>query len=104
MKTLLIAASVAAATLMTTGSAFANRDSCNGLSGYYGNVTSIIVGQDGKTVNIHLALKRPHGYGTCNPDGSFSVNFPDDPATKGGTFDGTTIRWDNGTTWTKAPE
>lgn len=89
---------------MTTGSAFANRDSCNGLSGYYGNVTSIIVGQDGKTVNIHLALKRPHGYGTCNPDGSFSVNFPDDPATKGGTFDGTTIRWDNGTTWTKAPE
>lgn len=73
---------------------------CNGLTGGYGNVTTIKVGTDGKTVTVTLDGGRPNAYGTC--DGKhLTVNFADVNAVVNGTFDGTTIQWDNGTSWTK---
>lgn len=101
MKALLVAIAMAACGLLVSDMALARKNSCNGLSGYYGNVTAIVVGEDGLTVNITLAGDRQNGYGICNPDGSFYVYFPDDPGTHRGHFDGRTIYWDNGTTWTK---
>ena len=97
------AAVVAIFGAVTATSAMADRDSCNGISGYYGNVTSIIVGPDDTTMYMHLAGGRQHGYGTCQSDGSFQVNFPE-YGENTGTFDGTTIQWDNNTTWTKVSE
>ncbi len=83
---------------MTAGSALA-AGPCNGLNGYYGNVTAIVVGQDGKTVNVTMANGRPNAYGMCRGK-DLTVNFSDDKIIKG-TFDGKTIRWANNTTWTK---
>lgn len=73
---------------------------CSGLSGYYGNVTSIIVGQDGETVNVHLDDGRPNAYGTCSGN-HLTVDFADFNTVVSGVIDGNTIRWSNGTTWTK---
>lgn len=101
MKVLTLAISLFAISLVSPNMAWAKRDSCNGLSGYYGNVTAIIVGEDGLTVNVTLANGRPNGYGICHPDGSLFVYFEDDPNTHRGMFDGRTLFWDNGSTWTK---
>lgn len=72
---------------------------CNGLSGYYGNVTAIVVGRDGKTVNVTMAGGRPNAYGMCTGR-DLMVNFSDDKVIRG-KFDGRTIFWENGTTWIK---
>ncbi len=81
------------------GAASAADMKCNGLSGYYGGVTAIIVGQDGRTVNVILDNGRPNAYGTCQGN-QLTVNFTDD-RTYTGTFDGRKISWSNGTSWTK---
>lgn len=90
-----------------SGITFANsahaQSPCKGVSGYYGNVTAIIVGADGKTVNITLANDRPLAYGTCTPDGKLSINFKSPDDTIQGQFDGKVIKWSNNTTWTKQP-
>ncbi|MCI3133435.1 hypothetical protein [Phenylobacterium aquaticum] len=93
------AAALSAAALSAAAGAAHAESPCNGLSGYYGNVTAIVVGQDGKTVNLTLANGRPNAYGTCS-GGNLTVTFPDD-RTLTGTFDGKTIRWSNNTTWSK---
>jgi len=88
--------------LLTAKSAFAgpaHAGPCNDLSGYYGKRTAIVVGQDGKKVNITVASGRPNAYGTCS-DKQLSVNFPDDGLVKG-VFDGKTIKWSNNTVWAK---
>jgi hypothetical protein len=92
------ALALAISTGLVAGSANA-AGACNGLSGYYGNVTAIVVGQDGKTVNVTLAGGRPNAYGSCSGN-QLTVNFTDDKTIKG-VFDGKTISWDNGTKWTK---
>lgn len=73
---------------------------CNGLSGYYGNVTNIIVGEDGETVNVTMTDDRAPAYGTCSGN-ELTVNFADVGAVVSGTFDGSTIHWSNGTSWTE---
>jgi len=45
------AAALSAAALSAAAGAAHADSPCNGLSGYYGNVTAIVVGQDGKTIN-----------------------------------------------------
>jgi len=99
LKLLVSALAVGVAGASLAGSAQA-AGPCNDLSGYYGNVTAIVVGADNKTVNVTLAGGRPLAYGTCSGN-TLSVNFkqPDSVAT--GTFDGKTIKWSNNTTWTK---
>ena len=95
-------ACASALVLLTTTTAFAgaaHAGPCNDLSGYYGKRTAIVVGQDGRTVNVTVASGRPNAYGTCN-DKQLSVNFVDDGVVKG-VFDGKTIRWSNNTVWTK---
>lgn len=73
---------------------------CNGLSGYYGNISGIVVGKDGTTVNVALADGRPNAYGTCSGN-RVTVNYTDFGRTTTGTFDGKVISWSDGTTWTK---
>ncbi|ABD07767.1 hypothetical protein SR870_13955 [Rhodopseudomonas palustris] len=87
--------------VLSSGVALAKAGSCNGVSGYYGTNTAIVVGADGKTVNVVVANgTRPNAYGTCDGN-QLAVNFPDDHTIKA-TFDGKVIKWDNNTTWTKA--
>lgn len=81
------------------GAALADSSKCGGLSGYYGGVTAIVVGKDGSTVNVTMDGGRPNAYGSCSGN-SLKVTFPDDRSYSG-TFDGKTISWSNGTTWTK---
>lgn len=83
-------------TLLLSGATHADAGKCNGLSGYYGGVTAIIVGADGSTVNVILDGGRPNAYGTCSAN-SLTVNFSDAHVITG-THDGKTITWDNGTT------
>ena len=96
--TAIMSATMASAIL--AGSAHAA--ACNGLSGSYigkGKVVAIVVGQDGSTVNVTMPDGRPNAYGFCSGN-KLTVNFPDDHPINGA-FNGRTIRWDNGTSWTK---
>lgn len=78
---------------------------CGGISGYYGNVTALTIGPDGKAVTITMANDRPLAYGLCTGAGNINVNFKSPDENYQGTYDAATktIRWTNGTTWTKAP-
>lgn len=71
--------------------------SCGGLSGIYGNTIAIVVGSDGRSVNVVMGGGRPNAYGYCQGN-SLTVNFADDRVI-GGKFDGRTIFWDNNTRW-----
>lgn len=96
----LVAGSIVS-TILLAGTAYAAADSCNGLSAYYGSQTAIVVGEDGKTVNVVMVNgARPNAYGTCSGN-QVMVNFTDDHQVTG-TIQGDTISWDNNTTWTKA--
>lgn len=72
--------------------------SCNGLNGFTNGASTITVAADGKTVSVAMG-SRPTASGTCSGN-TLTVNFPDDRSYNG-TFDGTSIRWNNNTTWTK---
>lgn len=94
-------AGFAISAVLLPAAAHADSSKCNGLSGYYGANTAIIVSEDGKTVNVVVANgSRPNAYGTCNGN-KLTVKFPDD-STISGTHDGKSISWNNGTTWTKS--
>ncbi|EBA14445.1 hypothetical protein RSK20926_02212 [Roseobacter sp. SK209-2-6] len=81
-----------------SSSAYAEGDKrCDGLSGWYG-ASGIVVGEDGKTVNV-FNTDHPNAYGTCEGT-SLKVNFPWDRVISA-TFNGSEIKWDNGTTWVK---
>lgn len=76
---------------------------CTAISGSYGPSGSetITLGPDRRTITGRLAGgTRPSFTGTC-VNGNVRVSFPDDPSCCTGTFDGRTIRWSNGTSWTK---
>jgi len=77
----------------------ASSTACKGASGVYG-YGSIVVGQDGKTVNVYVGDNRPLAYGTCTDAGALTVTYPDDK-TLTGTISATTVSWSNGTSWTK---
>lgn len=77
----------------------ASSTACMGASGVY-RYGSIVVGEDGKTVNVYIGDDRPLAYGTCTDAGALTVTYPDD-STLTGTMSSTTISWSNNTSWTK---
>lgn len=89
-------------TLFSSGVANAQAH-CNGVTGHYGNVTAVVVGQDGKSVTITMANDRPPAYGLCTPDGKLNINFSAPDENLQGQFDGKAIKWSNNSVWTKAP-
>ncbi|MCW2310055.1 hypothetical protein [Rhodobium gokarnense] len=79
---------------------------CDQISATYNSNASaaLILGADGSTLNGEMLNGgRPNFYGTCTGNGEVSVNITDDPGCCTGTFDGTTIQWSNGTSWTRNP-
>lgn len=76
--------------------------SCEGISGYYGNGTGLVLAPDRTSLHVTMPYGRPNAYGVCR-DGNIGVNFPDDGPVSG-RFDGTTIRWSNATTWTRTED
>jgi hypothetical protein len=82
-----------------------SEDTCKDISAIYSeNERAVVVlGKDGKTLNILMARgKRPNAYGTCVA-GKVWVDFTDDRGCCTATFDGKSIKWDNGTVWSKLP-
>ena len=73
--------------------------SCEGISGHYGEAKGIVLGPDRTTLHVTMPGGRPNARGFCR-NGNITVNFPDDRSVSG-RFDGATIRWNNGTSWTR---
>ena len=87
-----------------TSASFAD-DLCAKISGAYDekDAGALILGPDGQTLYGELMNGgRPNFYGTC-VNGKVKVDFTDDPGCCTGRFDGSVIKWSNGTTWTKTP-
>lgn len=95
---------------LCANSAMAEASKCNGLSGYYGTQTAIVVsqdalsnkGSDNPTYGVGVVMvngARPNAYGTCD-NTTLKVNLTDDHEISR-TFDGRSISWGNNTTWTK---
>jgi len=79
----------------------ASAGTCERISGVYSESAAVVLGADGKTLNVVIAYgDRPNAYGSC-VDGKISVIFTDDIGCCTGEFDGKSIKWDNGTTWNK---
>lgn len=100
----------ALAAVALVGSAFVSTsamatDGCNGLSGYYGSSTAIVVSEkpiSGNKYDVGIVMVnggRPNAYGTCE-GATVSIDFKDDHLISG-THNGTTISWNNNTSWTK---
>lgn len=78
-------------------------DTCKTISGAYGDkaTAALILGPDGKTLYGQMMNGgRPNFYGTC-VNGKVDVKITDDKGCCTGTFDGTTVKWSNGTSWSK---
>jgi len=97
-------ASFCAVALLTISPAYSqdSEDNCKDISAIYIDTHAVVVlGKDGKTLNILIANgKRPNAYGTCVA-GKVTVDFIDDRGCCTATFDGKTIKWSNGTVWSK---
>lgn len=86
----------------TLGSAQGGRPvpgSCEGISGHYGEGKGVVLGPDRTTLHVTMPNGRPNARGVCR-NGNLTVNFPDDRSITG-RFVGGTIRWNNGTNWTR---
>lgn len=91
--------------IVASTAAMADAGKCNGLSGYYGASTAIVVSNDRaangdwKVGVVMVNGQRPNAYGTCS-GAQMTIDFTDDHVING-THDGTTISWNNSTTWSK---
>ncbi|WP_166418139.1 hypothetical protein [Cochlodiniinecator piscidefendens] len=109
---LVLSAAITLSGVFVSTTAMAYSDGCNGLSGYYGASTAIVVSENPISGNMYgislvrVSLNLPNAYGTCEGNRT-TLHIPADNNNGAYTLEGTfnsennSVSWTDNTTWTK---